>query len=234
MRERSKRYREAMKLVDAEKAYTLSEAVALLKRLPTPKFDESVGLDFQLGIRAEQSDEAVRGTTSLPHGTGKEVRVLCFAKGEAEAAARGAGADYVGCGEYIKKIEEGWLDFDAIVAHPDTMREISRLGKILGPRGLMPSPKTGTVTVDVRKAVREIKSGRVEFKSDRTGGVHVLCGKRSFSDGALFENAKAVIKAVVDAKPPAAKGDYLRHVSLASTQSPGLKLRSSAMGVVDE
>lgn len=234
MRPPSKRYREAEKLVDRTKTYTLSEAVGIVKKFPGAKYDESVQLNFQLGIKPEQSDEMVRGAASLPHGSGRKVRVLCFVKGELEKAAREAGAEHVGSAEFIKKIEEGWLDFDAVVAHPDMMREISKLGKILGPRGLMPSPKTGTVTPDVKKAVNEIKAGRVEFKNDKTGGLHVLCGKKSFSEEALFENAKTIIKAVLDAKPQASKGDYLKNVSLAASQSPGLKLRAGAMSIVEK
>ena len=234
MKKRSKRYKEAAKSLVAEKTYTLFEAVSTLKKFPTAKFDESVQLNFQLGIKPDQADQTVRGTAALPHGTGKNVRVLCFVKGEAEKAAREAGADYAGADEFIKKIEGGWLDFDAIVAHPDMMRDISKLGKVLGPRGLMPSPKAGTVAADVKKAIKEIKAGRVEFKNDRTGGVHVSCGKRSFTEEALFENAKILIKAILDAKPQTTKGDYLRNVTLASTQNPGLKLRSGALSVVEK
>lgn len=234
MKKRSKRYREAAKSLEESKSYTLLEAVRTLKTFPPVKFDESVQLNFQLGIKPDQADQTVRGTAALPHGTGKKVRVLCFVKGEAEKAAKEAGADYTGAEEYVKKIEGGWLDFDAVVAHPDMMREISKLGKILGPRGLMPSPKAGTVAVDVKKAVKEIKAGRVEFKNDRTGGIHILCGKRSFPEEALFENAKTLVKAVLDAKPQTTKGDYLRHVTLAATQSPGLKIRSGALSIVEK
>ena len=206
----------------------------ILKKFNSVKFDESIELNFQLGIKPDQPNEQVRGATSLPSGSGKKVRVLCFAKGEAQRAAEEAGAEYVGAGEYVKRIEGGWLDFDAVVAHPDLMRDISKLGKILGPRGLMPTPKTGTVTPDVGKAVKEIKGGRVEFKSDKTGGLHVLCGKSSFSEEALVDNAKAVIKAVSDAKPQASKGDYLKRVTLSSSQNPGIKLRATAMSVTEE
>ena len=234
MKKQSKRYRECIKLYDSTKSYSLSEAVKILKRFAPAKFDESVELNFQLGVRPDQPNEAVRGATSLPHGTGKKVRVLCFAKGEAQRAAEQAGADYVGTEEYVKKIEGGWLDFDAVVAHPDMMREISKLGKILGPRGLMPTPKTGTVTPDVAKAIKEIKTGRVEFKTDKTGGLHVLCGKKSFPEEAILTNAKTVIKAIADAKPQAAKGDYLKRVSISTTQSPGIRLRDIAVSVVEE
>ena len=234
MKKRSKRYQECSKVFDSTKSYSLSEAIKILKRFKPAKFDESVGLNFQLGIQPDQANEMVRGTTALPHGSGKKVRVLCFAKGEAQRAAEQAGADYVGTEEYVKKIEGGWLDFDALVAHPDMMREISKLGKVLGPRGLMPTPKTGTVTPDVGKAVKEIKGGRVEFKSDKTGGLHVLCGKRSFPEDALLNNANAVIKAVSEAKPSAAKGDYLRRITISASQSPGVKLQAIAMSVAEE
>ena len=234
MKKRSKRYRESVKLYDPVKSYTLPEAVKILKSFLPAKTDESITLNFQLGIRPDQPNEAVRGATSLPHGSGKKVRVLCFAKGEAQRSAEQAGADYVGAEDLVKKIEGGWLDFDAVVAHPDVMREISKLGKILGPRGLMPTPKTGTVTPDVAKAVKEIKSGRVEFKSDKTGGLHVLCGKKSFSEDVILSNAKAVIQAISNAKPQAAKGDYLKRVSIATSQGPGIKLRGVAVGVTEE
>ena len=233
MSKRSKRYEQSTKLVDVAKAYTLSEAVKIVKEFQSAKFDESVAINFQLGIRPDQPTEAVRGTAALPHGSGKKIRVLCFAKGEAQRAAEQAGADYVGAEDYVKKVEGGWLDFDAVVAHPDMMREISKLGKILGPRGLMPTPKTGTVTADVDKAIKEIKAGRVEFKSDKTSGVHVLCGKRSFSEQALLENVKSVIKAVLDAKPQASKGDYLKRVSISASQNPGITLRATSMSVQD-
>ena len=234
MKKHSKRYQECLKAFDSTKSYSLPDAVKILKRFSPAKFDESIELNFQLGIQPDQANEMVRGTTALPHGSGKKVRVLCFAKGEAQRAAEQAGADYVGTEEYVKKIEGGWLDFDAVVAHPDMMREISKLGKVLGPRGLMPTPKTGTVTPDVGKAVKEIKGGRVEFKSDKTGGLHVLCGKRSFPEEALLNNAKAVIKAVSEAKPSAAKGDYLRRITISASQSPGVKLQAIAMSVAEE
>jgi large subunit ribosomal protein L1 len=225
MKFRSKRYRECAKLVDQTKSHSLEDAVKLVKRFPPAKFDESVELNFQLGIKPDQANEAVRGATALPHGSGKKVRILCFAKGEAQKTAEQAGAEYVGAEDYVQKVESGWMEFDAVVAHPDLMRVISKLGKILGPRGLMPTPKTGTVTTDVAKAIKEIKAGRVEFKSDKTGGLHVLCGKKSFSEDALIENANTVIKAVIDAKPPAAKGDYMKRLSLSASQGPGIKLR---------
>ena len=234
MKIRSKRYKECLKAFDSTKSYSLPEAVKILKSFSPAKCDESVDINFQLGIRPDQPNEAVRGATGLPNGSGKKVRVLCFAKGEAQRAAEQAGADYVGAEEYVKKIEGGWLDFDAVVAHPDLMREISKLGKVLGPRGLMPTPKTGTVTPDVAKAVKEIKGGRVEFKSDKTGGLHVLCGKKSFTEEALINNAKTIIKAISVAKPPAAKGDYLKRITISASQSPGIKLRATSVSVAEE
>lgn len=233
MKHRSKRYEASLKSFNRSTPYTLAEAIRILKGFSPAKFDESVELNFQLGIRPDQPSESVRSVATLPHGTGKKVRVLCFAKGEAQKAAQAAGADYVGAEEYVKKVSEGWLDFDAVVAHPDMMRDLSKLGKILGPRGLMPTPKTGTVTTDVEKTIKEIKAGRVEFKSDKTGGLHVRFGRRSFSEEALFENAKVAIQAVIDSKPSACKGDYLKRVSIASSQSPGIKLRATSTGVIE-
>ena len=230
---RSRRYQASSKLFDRVKSVPLSEAVRMLKQFSPAKFDESAELNIQLGIKPDQSDQAVRGTAILPHGSGKKIRVLCFVKGEAQKAAEQAGADFVGSDDYIKKVEGGWLEFDAVVAHPDMMRELSKLGKVLGPRGLMPTPKTGTVTVDVAKAIKEIKTGRVEFKSDKTGGLHVSFGKRSFSDEALIENIKVLMKSVLDAKPASAKGDYLKRVFISLTQSPSIKLRTSAAGVAE-
>lgn len=232
MHKRSKRYQASLKTFDPAKNYPLSEAVRLVKQFSPAKYDESVTLNFQLGIKPDQTDQAVRGTAVLPNGSGKKVRVLCFVKGEAQKTAEQAGAEYVGAEEYIKKIESGWLDFDAVVAHPDMMREISKLGKVLGPRGLMPTPKTGTVTPDVAKAIKEIKGGRVEFKSDKTAGLHVLIGKRSFSEEALLANANAAIKSLLEVKPAAAKGDYIKRTFLASSQSPGIRIRTSATSVV--
>lgn len=223
-----------MKAYDPTKSYLLPEAVKIVKRFAPAKYDETVGLSFQLGINPEQANEAVRGTAALPHGSGKKIRVLCFAKGEAQRSAEQAGADYVGAEDYVKKIEGGWLEFDAVVAHPDLMRDISKLGKVLGPRGLMPTPKTGTVTPDVGKAIKEIKAGRVEFKNDKTGGLHVICGKKSFPEEALVQNATAVIQAVSRAKPSAAKGDYMKRIYLSASQSPGVKLQVVQVGIAEE
>ena len=181
---RSKRYQKRAALVEKGKFYTLSEAVRIVKQISETRYDETVALDFQLGIRPDQTEEMVRGTVSLPHGTGQKIRVICFCKGEGAKTAKEAGADEVGAEELIQKIQGGWLGFDAVVAHPDMMREVSKLGRVLGPKGLMPSPKSGTVAPDVAKAVKELKAGRIEFKSDKTGGLHAPCGKISFSEEA--------------------------------------------------
>lgn len=226
---RSKRYQKRAGLVEKEKLYSIQDAVHAIKQMPDSRYDETLSLNFQLGIRADQSDEMVRGTISLPHGTGRKVRVICFCKGEEARTAQEAGADTVGGEELIQKIQGGWLDFDAVVAHPDMMREVSKLGKILGPKGLMPSPKNGTVTPDVGRAVRELKAGRIEFKSDKTGGLHAPCGKFSFSESALEENIRILARAVRDAKPAAAKGNYLKKVTLSLTQGPGLALEVSSI-----
>lgn len=211
------------------KLYSLSEALKVLKTVEKGKADETITLNFQLGVRAEQGDENVRGTVSLPHGSGKSVRVLCFAKGESARDAELAGADFVGAEELVEKVKNGFLDFDVVVSHPDMMREVSKLGRVLGPKGLMPTPKTGTVTPQVGKAVKEVKAGRIEFKSDKTAGLHAVCGKLSFEENALLENARTVIKAVKDAKPATSKGEYLKSVSIASTHGPGLKLNPGAL-----
>lgn len=215
--------------MNREKKYSLAEAVKLLKKIDAVKFDETVSLNFQLGIRTDSGNESVRGAVSLPHGTGKTIKVVCFAKGEGAKEAKDAGADEVGAEELVQKILEGWMEFDAVVAHPDMMREVSKLGRVLGPKGLMPTPKTGTVTPSVGKAVKELKAGRAEIKSDKTGGLHAICGKLSFSEQALLENAQNVIRAVQDAKPPVSKGDYIKAVTIAPAQGPGIRLAISAL-----
>lgn len=229
MKKKSKRYQERAKLIDVKKRYSLEEAVKTLKQFPKGKFDETVELSFQLGIDLAKTEENIRGTVGLPHGSGKSVKVLCFCKGEEAKAAQSSGADYVGADDLIAKVQEGWMDFDVVVAHPDMMRDISKLGRVLGPKGLMPSPKAGTVTQDVGKAVKEIKKGKIELKNDKTGGVHVACGKLSFPDEALLENARSVIRAVIDQRPASVKGEYLKTVAIASTQGPGLKLETSSL-----
>src|SRR5687767_2040634 len=222
--EHSKRYRKAAELVNATKAYNLKEAVGVLSKFPKAKFNESVDLAFKLGVDPKQSDQMVRGTVPLPHGSGKTVRVLVFAQGQAAEAAKAAGAEYVGFDDMIKKCVEGWTDFDVAIATPAAMGEVRKLGKVLGPRGLMPNPKTGTVTDDTAKAVKEVKAGRVEFKVDKTGNVHVAVGKASFTPNQIEENARAVIDAVIKAKPSAARGHYINSCTISTSMSPGVPL----------
>jgi large subunit ribosomal protein L1 len=218
----SKRYEQAAALVDRNKAYSLDEAVAVLKGMPKADFDETVELSISLAIDPKKTDQAVRGTVILPHGTGTTRRVLVFCKGEQELAAKEAGADYVGSAELIDKIQKGWLEFDVAVATPELMRDVSRLGKILGPRGLMPNPKTGTVTTEVAKAIAEVKRGKVEFKMDKLSNLHVVIGKLSFEAGRLVENARAVLEAILRARPATVKGQFIHRVGLSSTMSPGI------------
>ena len=227
MKYRSKRYRAALEKV-GDKALPLPEAIGLLKTLPAAKFDQTVTLSFRLGVDPKQSDQMVRGTTPLPHGSGKTVRVLVFAQGSAAEAAREAGAEFVGFEDLIKKCQEGFQDFDVAIATPGAMSEVRKLGKVLGPRGLMPNPKTGTVTEDTAKAVKEVKAGRVEFKLDKNGNVAVPLGKFSFSEQALVENGSAVIEAVVKARPASAKGAFVENVTLAATMLPGIKVDVSS------
>ncbi len=221
----SKRYKKASELVDPRKSYSLSEAVGILLKFPRAKFNETVELAFRLGVDPKQSDQMVRGTVALPHGTGKVVRVLVFAKpGAAAEAARAAGAEHVGYDELIKKCSEGWADFDIAVATPEAMGEVRKLGKVLGPRGLMPNPKTGTVTDDTAKAVKEFKAGRVEFKIDKAANLSVPIGKISFTAEQIIENARAVVDAVLKAKPAGARGIYLQTSVVTSTMNPAVNL----------
>src|SRR5881398_151891 len=224
----SKRYKKALELVDANKAYSLKAAVEVLAKFPKAKFNESVDLAFRLGVDPKQSDQMVRGTVPLPHGSGKTVRVLVFARsGPAAEAAKGAGAEYVGYEDMIKKCQDGWTDFDVAIATPEAMGEVRKLGKVLGPRGLMPNPKTGTVTDDTAKAVREVKAGRVEFKLDKNGNIAVPLGKFSFAEDQLVENGTAVIEAVVRARPATAKGRFVEGVTLSATMTPGVRVDPS-------
>jgi len=221
----SKRYKKALEQVDAAKAYALKDAVGVLAKFPKAKFNETVDLAFRLGVDPKQSDQMVRGTVPLPNGTGKTVRVLVFAKsGAAAEAARAAGAEFVGFEDMIAKCVGGWSDFDVAVATPEAMVEVRKLGKVLGPRGLMPNPKTGTVTEDTAKAVKEVKAGRVEFKVDKAGNVHVAVGKISFQPAQLEENARAVIEAVAKAKPAVVKGTYIHSCTLSATMSPPVRV----------
>lgn len=217
----SKRYKKALALVDANKLYPLKDAVEVLVKFPRAKFSETVDLAFRLGVDPKQSDQMVRGTVPLPHGSGKTVRVLVFAKPGAGAdAARAAGAEFVGFDDMIKKCTEGWADFDVAVATPEAMTEVRKLGKVLGPRGLMPNPKTGTVTDDTAKAVREVKAGRVEYKIDKAGNVHVPVGKVTFTPAQIGENARSVIEAVFKSRPSSVKGIFVRSCTLSATMSP--------------
>jgi len=221
----SKRYKKALQLVDPERAYPLNSAVEVLAKFPKAKFNETVDLAFRLGVDPKQSDQMVRGTVPLPHGSGKTVRVLVFTKNAPTAeAARAAGAEYVGFEDLIKKCTEGWTDFDVAIATPEAMGEVRKLGKVLGPRGLMPNPKTGTVTDDTAKAVKEVKAGRVEFKVDKAGNVHVPVGKSSFAPKQIEENARAVIEAVAKAKPHSVKGLFIRSCTLSASMSPPVRL----------
>ena len=223
-RNRSKRYRAAAQQVERAKDYTLAEAVSTLKKFPPTKFDQTVTVSFRLGVDPKQSDQMVRGTCPLPHGSGKQVRVLVFAEGESAKAATEAGAEFVGMKDLIQKCQEGFQDFDVAIATPTAMAEVRKLGKVLGPRGLMPNPRTGTVTDDTAKAVREVKAGRVEFKLDKNGNVAVPVGRFSFEENALVENGNAVIDAVVRARPASAKGRYLEGMTISATMSPGVRV----------
>jgi large subunit ribosomal protein L1 len=221
----SKRYKKALEMVDVHKAYPLKDAVGILVKFPKAKFNETIELACRLGVDPKQSDQMVRGTVALPHGSGKTVRVLVFAKpGPAAEAAKAAGAEHVGYDDLIKKCNEGWVDFDVAVATPEAMAEVRKLGKVLGPRGLMPNPKTGTVTEDTAKAVKEVKAGRVEFKIDKAANVHVPVGKLSFSPEQIVENARAVVEAILKAKPAGARGVYVQRCTLSATMSPPVAL----------
>jgi large subunit ribosomal protein L1 len=228
-RKQSKRYLAAAEQVDVDKKYTLDEAVALLKQLPPTKADQTVDIAFKLGIDPRHSDQMVRGTVGLPNGSGKNVRVLVFAQGAAAEAAEAAGAEFVGFEDLIKKVTAGFQDFDVAVATPDAMAEVRKLGRVLGPRGLMPNPKTGTVTEDTAKAVKECKAGRVEFKVDKASNIHVVCGRISFSEDDLKQNVKEVINVIQKAKPASAKGKYMQGAVLAATFSPGIRLDESTL-----
>ncbi|MBI4944269.1 MAG: 50S ribosomal protein L1 [Actinobacteria bacterium] len=220
--QRSKAYRSAAEKIDADKLYAPLEAVRLAKVTSTTKYDATVEVAFRLGVDPRKADQMVRGTVNLPHGTGKTARVLVVATGDRAAQAEAAGADYVGSDDLLEKIQGGWLDFDAVVATPDLMGKVGRLGKVLGPRGLMPNPKTGTVTMDVAKAVEEIKGGKIEFRVDKHANLHFIIGKTSFDETALLQNYAAALDEVLRLKPSAAKGRYLRKATIATTMGPGI------------
>lgn len=225
-----KNYVNSLDKVDRNKLYTLEEAIALAKEAAWAKFDEALDMAIRLGVDPRHSDQMVRGAVLLPHGTGKSAKVVVFAKGEKEKEAKDAGADYVGAEDLAEKISNGWMDFDYVVATPDIMGIVGKLGKILGPRGLMPNPKLGTVTFDVEKAVKEIKLGKVEYRVDKTAIVHVLVGKLSFDKRKLYENALAVMESIIKAKPASSKGRYLKTITLSSTMGPGIKVDPVAVG----
>lgn len=224
MTKKSKRIKEIEKQVNLEKQYTLDEAVETLQKCPKVKFDQTVQISLMLSVDPKKSDQFVRGTVSLPNGTGKTLKVLVFAKGEKEKAALDAGADFAGAEQLLEKVAAGWTDFDAVIATPDMMREVGKLGKVLGPRGLMPTPKAGTVTNDVAKAVTEIKAGKVEFKVDKSGVINSLVGKLSFQKEKLVQNIVSMLSAIQRVKPSTAKGQYLKSLYLSSTMGPGLKI----------
>lgn len=224
-----KKMNAASEKIEKDKEYTLDDAMTLVKGASYAKFDETVDLAFNLGVDPRKSDQMVRGTVVLPHGTGKTVRVLVFAKGEKEKEARDAGADHVGADDLVEKISKGWFDFDKVVATPDIMGVVGKLGKVLGPRGLMPNPKLGTVTFDVAKAVKDIKAGKVEYKTEKAGVIHVPIGKVSFDKQKLLENARAIIDSVSKAKPSTSKGKYLKKLCVSSTMGPGLRIDVSSV-----
>jgi len=227
MAKRGKKYQEATKLIDRSKAYDIKEAVRLLKETAKANFDETVEVAFRLGVDPKKADQQIRGAMVLPHGTGKTQRVLVFAKGDKVQEAEAAGADYVGDQDLINKINQGWFDFDVVVATPDMMAEVGKLGRVLGPKGLMPNPKTGTVTFEIEKAVKEIKAGKVEYRVDKSSNIHVPIGKISFDNEKLAENFVAIMETIVRVKPQTAKGNYVRNVSVTSTMGPGIKVDSS-------
>lgn len=221
---RSNRFKENLEKINREKEYMLAKAIDLLKDQKSVGFDESVDIAVNLGVDPKHADQIVRGTISLPHGTGKKVRVLALCKGENVVAAEKSGADFVGSDDYIDKIKNGWMEIDVIIASPDMMASVGKIGRILGPRGLMPNPKSGTVSVDVAKAVKEVKSGRIEFRVDKYGIIHASVGKLSFDSEKLIDNAKALMAALMRAKPNASKGVYLKKVSITTTMGPGVKI----------
>ena len=228
MAKKTKKYAEAIQLIDRTKAYSVTEAIELAKKTSFTKFDATVEVAFRLGVDPKKADQQIRGAVVLPNGTGKTQRVLVFAKGEKLKEAEAAGADYVGDTDYINKIQQGWFDFDVIVATPDMMGEVGKLGRVLGPKGLMPNPKTGTVTFDVEKAINEIKAGKVEYRVDKAGNIHVPIGKVSFEDSKLVENFATIFETLQKAKPAAAKGTYMKNVAVTTTMGPGIKVDPSS------
>lgn len=229
MPKRGKKYIEAQKLIEAGKQYSLMEAAELAKKTSVVKFDASIDIDIRLGVDPRHADQMVRGTVSLPHGTGKTIRVLALVNASKQDEAREAGADHVGLDDYVEKIQEGWTDIDVIVATPDVMGKIGRLGKVLGPRGLMPNPKSGTVTMNVADAIRDVKAGKIDFRVDKYGILHTSIGKSSFNPDQLRDNAEAFLQTVVKLRPASAKGAYIRSVSISSTMGPSIPISRSAV-----
>lgn len=232
MAKQGKKFQDAAKLVDRTKQYSVEEAIELVKQTSTVKFDATVEAAFRLGVDPKKADQQIRGALVLPNGTGKTQRVLVFAKGEKAKEAEAAGADHVGDSDFINKIQQGWFEFDVIVATPDMMGEVGKLGRVLGPKGLMPNPKTGTVTFDVTKAVQEIKAGKVEYRVDKAGNVHVPVGKVSFESSKLIENFTAIFDTMMKVKPSAAKGVYMKNIAITSTMGPGVKVDASSFTAV--
>lgn len=226
----AKKYKAALEQIEANKAYPIAEAMALAKKIAPAKFDETVELHVRLGVDPKYADQQVRGAVVLPHGTGKTKRVLVFAKGDKVAEAEKAGADYVGSDELVAKIQGGWYDFDVAVATPNMMGVVGRLGKILGPRGLMPNPKLGTVTMDLAKAIQEVKAGKVEYRTDKFGNVHVPLGKVSFDVEKLVDNGRVLIDTLIKAKPSGAKGQYIKNITVSTTMGPGIKMQMPSAG----
>lgn len=229
MTQRSKRFREMAKLVDKEKLYSLEEAIDILKKCPSVKFDQTVELSLKTGVDTRKSDQQVRGTVSLPNGSGKRIVIAVFARGDKVKEALDAGADFAGNEDLFEKIKNGWTEFNAVISTPDMMREVGKLGKVLGPRGLMPTPKAGTVTADVAKAIQEVKAGKIEYKSDKTGVINSLVGKLSFDKEKLIGNIHALLSAISKSKPATAKGQFLKTMALSSTMGPGLKIDLSGL-----
>jgi large subunit ribosomal protein L1 len=226
----SKRYKAAVTKVDQKKTYSIEEAVERVKEMATAKFDEAVDIAVRLGVDPKKADQAVRGTVALPNGIGKEVRVLVLAKSPKDEEAKAAGADHAGFQDYILKIQQGWADIDVIIATPDSMAEVGKLGKVLGPRGLMPNPKSGTVTMDVAKAVKEVKAGKIEFRVDKAGILHATVGKAKFEKQKLVENVNAFLSTVMRLKPATSKGQYIRSIALSSTMGPGVHIDRNVFG----
>ncbi|MGF7088561.1 large subunit ribosomal protein L1 [Kroppenstedtia sanguinis] len=228
MAKHGKKYQDALKKIDREQAYELEEALQLVKEVAPAKFDETVEAAFRLGVDTKRADQQVRGAVVLPHGTGKTKRVLVFAKGEKAKEAEQAGADFIGEEDLVQKVSQGWLDFDVVIATPDMMGQVGKLGRILGPRGLMPNPKTGTVTFEVAKAVEEVKAGKIEYRADKAGNVHAPIGKVSFGTDKLAENFRVLIDTLIKVKPSAAKGQYMKSATVSSTMGPGVGVNTSS------